>query len=301
MEKIVEDLTKLAKENAELKATINDIFDFIEALLPHYIRSEDYFKPKFDKIKHKLPLQMLCSMYESGHDVLVRLIIKYAEERRDLKIKLLRYRSYFRNNFANLNISNKEKIDLMAEVENLSSEELQRTLINPTKEELKMILQKFKYLDKYNCRYLASQNENNSLWRPEEFIDLLCKFPAMICCLSKPLTIQDIDKMTESKFLPSESIDNFNLTKLFADAKTMAYFCYHYPSYCMHICNNDPQNKTAAYVVLFRMSVLGPKSNFSVGVYEQILAKFTAYAISGKFPHSTAPFEELLKCCEALE
>lgn len=294
MEKVVDNLKVLMTEND------TDLFQFINALLSNIYKFEEYFRPIFDKVKERLPVEVLCTMYENGNEIFLKLLTEYAEKRYELKKSLLRYNSYYNKTVRDSNLSNKEKIDLISEIRYRYANFME-SLRNPTAEELKLVLQKFKSLSNYECKYLVKENENNSIWRPEEFIGIVCKFPTMLCCLPRALTMSDIDKMIELKFQPTESFHIHDFPKFIADKKTMAYFCYHYPSYCFCICNDEPQNKTFAYVVLFRIGVLGVNSNFSVSIYEKLLAKFVSHAISKKFPQPTASFEEVFKCFELLD
>lgn len=296
MEKVVDNLKVFIAENKEKDNS--DLFEFINALLSNSWKFEDEFRPIFDKIKERLPIEVLCTMYENGNDIFLKLLTEYAEKRYELKKTLLRYPSYYNKIVRDSNLPNKEKIDLIAEIR-YRYENFMDSLKNPTTEDLKLVLQKFKTLRDYECKYFMKENSNNSLWKPEEFIFIVCKFPTMMSCLSKPLTMSDIDKMVELKFQPTESFHSYDFPK-FLDEKTMAYFCYHYPSYCFCICNDEPQNKTTAYVVLFRIGIVGVKSNFCIGIYEKLLAKFVSHAITKKFPQPTASFQEVFKYFELL-
>lgn len=296
MEKVVDNLKVLMTENEKDNT---DLFQFMNALLSNRWKFEDDFRHIFDKVKERLPVKVLCTMYEKGNQFFNKLLTEYAEKRYELKKALLHYNSYYNKTVRDSNLSNKEKIDLISEVRYRDTSFME-SLRNPTAEELKLVLQKFKSLSNYECKYLVKENKNNSIWGPEELIGIVCKFPTMLCCLPRALTMSDIDKMIELKFQPTESFNIHDFPKFIADKKTMAYFCYHYPSYCFCICNDEPQNKTLAYVVLFRIGVLGVNSNFSVSIYEKLLAKFVSHAISKKFPQPTASFEEVFKCFELL-
>lgn len=296
MEKVVDNLKVLMTENEKDNT---DLFQFINALLSNIYKFEEYFRPIFDKVKERLPVEVLCTMYENGNEIFLKLLTEYAEKRYELKKSLLRYTSYYNKIVRDSNLPNKEKIDLISEIRYRYANFME-SLRNPTAEELKLVLQKFKSLSNYECKYLVKENKNNSIWGPEELIGVVCKFPTMLCCLPRALTMSDIDKMIELKLQPTESFNIHDFPKFFADKKTMAYFCYRYPSYCFCICNDEPQNKTTAYVLLFRIGVLGVNSNFRVSIYEKLLAKFVSHAISKKFPQPTASFEEVFKCFELL-